>query len=168
MGKREAKQKRRELIEAAAARAAAEKLDRAENNPLAKLIAEEAGKMDAEKLKEEIGAARPPLAEEPKPPMQTAVEQAPQTPPPLPAPTKRNLRGRSTVEGPTKLVWEIADQLTTMAEAQGKTVQRKDIYAACVSAGITHWTARTQIQLWSAAHKADPKSTIEEPKAAQG
>ncbi|MCK9513560.1 MAG: hypothetical protein M0R28_20360 [Pigmentiphaga sp.] len=51
----------------------------------------------------------------------------------------------STVEGPTKRVWAIADSMT------GAT--RKQVIDACREAGIAFGTARTQYQKWFTANK---------------
>ncbi|AUR88740.1 hypothetical protein NVP2117O_62 [Vibrio phage 2.117.O._10N.261.45.E9] len=50
----------------------------------------------------------------------------------------------SSVVRPTKLVWEIAEQMKKADE----NVRRKDVIAACVDAGIAYNTARTQYQHW--------------------
>lgn len=66
--------------------------------------------------------------------------KAPAAPKAEPKP-KRHL---SEVEGPTKLVWNIAEQM----REQNPAVTRKEIMAACEKAGIAYYTARTQIQQW--------------------
>lgn len=50
----------------------------------------------------------------------------------------------STVEKPTKLVWAIADELTS----KDPKVSRKDVINECVKRGIAYGTARTQFQHW--------------------
>lgn len=63
---------------------------------------------------------------------------------------------KSTVENPSKLVWEIAEQMTVA----NPKVRRKEIIEKCVASGIAYYTARTQYQVWlaikrdSAAHAA--------------
>lgn len=47
-------------------------------------------------------------------------------------------KNASTGKSPCLRVWEIAEQM------KGKT--RKEVIAACVAAGITYYTARTQYQ----------------------
>lgn len=64
------------------------------------------------------------------------------------APARPELRGNSTVERPTKLVWTIADRMS--ARKGGAT--RAQVLAECQKKGITFYTARTQYQLWKA-HK---------------
>lgn len=56
----------------------------------------------------------------------------------------------STIEAPSKRVWEIAEQM----KAENPNVRRKDVIAACVEQGIAYYTARTQYQLWYKASKA--------------
>lgn len=57
---------------------------------------------------------------------------------------------KSTIESPSKRVWEIAEQM----KAENPNVRRKDVIAACVEQGIAYYTARTQYQLWYKACKA--------------
>lgn len=57
---------------------------------------------------------------------------------------------KSTIESPSKRVWEIADQM----KAANPNVRRKDVIAACVEQGIAYYTARTQYQLWFKANRA--------------
>lgn len=57
------------------------------------------------------------------------------------------IRGVSTAEKPTTLVWIIAD---SMIEG-GTLAPRKEVIAACLKAGITYGTARTQYQAWFSA-----------------
>jgi hypothetical protein len=59
--------------------------------------------------------------------------------PEAPAPVAKE-RKASTVEKPTRKVWEIADSMPG--------AKRKDIIAACVEQGIAFFTARTQYQKW--------------------
>lgn len=56
----------------------------------------------------------------------------------------------STIEAPSKRVWEIAEQM----KAENPNVRRKDVIAACVEQGIAFYTARTQYQLWFKASRA--------------
>jgi hypothetical protein len=51
---------------------------------------------------------------------------------------------RSTVEGPTKLVWHIAEEMVS----KNPEAKRKDIIAECENRGVTFYTARTQYQQW--------------------
>lgn len=60
---------------------------------------------------------------------------------------------KSTVEGPTKLVWEIADQMKFV----NPNVRRVDVVNACIAAGIATHTARTQYQRWFTAQKGETK-----------
>lgn len=55
------------------------------------------------------------------------------------------MRGKSVVENPTNLVWQIA--------ASMPGARRRDVIAACVDAGIAFYTARTQYQKWYTAQK---------------
>lgn len=57
---------------------------------------------------------------------------------------------KSTIESPSKRVWEIAEQM----KAANPNVRRKDVIAACVEQGIAYYTARTQYQLWFKANRA--------------
>ncbi len=59
---------------------------------------------------------------------------------------KPELRGNSTVEKPTKLVWSIADEVMK----KNPKAKRADILAECDRRGVTYYTARTQYQLWKA------------------
>jgi hypothetical protein len=56
---------------------------------------------------------------------------------------------KSLVPSPSKLVWEIADQL----KISNPTWQRKDIIKHLESKGIAHFTARTQYQQWLKANR---------------
>lgn len=58
----------------------------------------------------------------------------------------------STVEGPCKMVWRIAD------ENRGKT--RKEVLALCDEAGIAFYTARTQYQAWRKSVKNDEEAQL--------
>lgn len=64
-----------------------------------------------------------------------------------PEPKARNAttgaRARSDVESPTKLVWQIADEMPNAT--------RKDIIAACVARGVHPSTASTQYSRWNKA-----------------
>jgi hypothetical protein len=79
--------------------------------------------------------------------------QAPQDTPPTAAPTAPDRKGKSTVEGPTKLVWAIADEMF----AANPDTKRKDVIAAAQARGIAYYTARTQYQQWLTATKASKK-----------
>jgi DNA-directed RNA polymerase subunit RPC12/RpoP len=63
------------------------------------------------------------------------------------------VKNRSTVERPTKLVWHIADEMS----AANPQVRRKDVIAECVSRGIAFYTARTQYQQWLATKNGTAK-----------
>lgn len=56
-----------------------------------------------------------------------------------------DLRGKSAVLSPVKRVWQIVDDNAGMA--------RKDLLALCLAEGIAYYTARTQIQVRTKAHK---------------
>ena len=56
----------------------------------------------------------------------------------------REILRASTVDGPTKLVWHIADAMLKADPA----VRRKDVIEECVRRGIAFYTARTQYQYW--------------------
>ena len=77
-----------------------------------------------------------------------ADEPQPEEAPAEEAPVVK-VRNASTVESPTRRVWAIADEL----HAANPDVRRKDIMAACETAGIAFFTARTQIQKWMKAKK---------------
>lgn len=89
----------------------------------------------------------------PTEPVVTPVNTAPVATEPVP-PVKSerfpNRLKKSTITGPTKAVWDIADRLV----AADPTTQRKHILKACIDAGIAFYTARTQIQQWFAAQQA--------------
>lgn len=57
----------------------------------------------------------------------------------------------SSVTKPTKLVWEIADDM----RKANPDARRKDIIQACVDAGIAYNTARTQFQHYFKACKGE-------------
>jgi hypothetical protein len=54
---------------------------------------------------------------------------------------------RSTIEGPTKAVWHIAEEMHTA----NPNVRRTEVTAECVRRGIAFFTARTQYQQWRTA-----------------
>lgn len=56
---------------------------------------------------------------------------------------------RSTVENPSKLVWEIAERM----HQENPKVARKEVLAECVNQGIAYYTARTQYQVWVTVQK---------------
>lgn len=62
-----------------------------------------------------------------------------------PGPGRERVLPDSTVDNPTKKVWEICD---TMPKAS-----RAEHIAACVAAGVNIHTARTQQSKWAKAHK---------------
>ena len=51
---------------------------------------------------------------------------------------------KSSIERPTKAVWDIAEELTE----KDPSIRRKDVIAECVARGIAYYTARTQYQQW--------------------
>lgn len=59
------------------------------------------------------------------------------------------IRGTSSVDGPVATVWAIASEM----RAEDPGVARKDILNACLEAGVTFGTARTQYQAWKNAQK---------------
>lgn len=61
----------------------------------------------------------------------------------------------STAIRPTKLVWEIADQMPKAS--------RKEVMAACVEAGVAYGTARTQYQAWFKASQDSKREDIRQP-----
>jgi hypothetical protein len=67
-------------------------------------------------------------------------------------PTQVGLK-KSTVENPTKLVWEIADQMSFL----NPEVRRCDVVRACINAGIATHTAKTQYQRWFTAKRGMTK-----------
>jgi hypothetical protein len=60
---------------------------------------------------------------------------------------KPEVKRKSDIKRPTKLVWHIADEMS----AANPQVRRKDVIAECVRRGIAFYTARTQYQQWLAA-----------------
>lgn len=64
------------------------------------------------------------------------------------APAKKSksgyIRGNSTIGGACAMVHGIATKMT----AENPGVSRKEIMAACMEAGVTYGTARTQYQKW--------------------
>lgn len=55
----------------------------------------------------------------------------------------------STVALPTKLVWNVADEMVAAAKAAGQPApKRKAVIEECVRRGIAYGTARTQYQHW--------------------
>lgn len=87
-------------------------------------------------------------AEEPAPPVETAAKPV--------KPPKPDIRRKSEIEKPTRMVHAIADSLY----AADPTVARKDILKACEAAGIAYNTALTQYQAWRSNQDAKPS---EEP-----
>jgi hypothetical protein len=69
----------------------------------------------------------------------------------LPAPkvrksvAKADLRGKSAIGSPCRIVWDIAGEM--------EGARRKDIIQACVEAGVAYYTARTQYQKYREAMK---------------
>lgn len=83
-------------------------------------------------------------------------EFGPELPVRAPAPTKVATGAKQVVSNvsvaamPTKLVWEIAEQMFKL----NPETRRKDVIAKCVDSGVAFNTARTQYQLWLTAHRA--------------
>ena len=63
----------------------------------------------------------------------------------------REILRTSTVDGPTKLVWHIADAMLKADPG----VRRKDVIEECVRRGIAFYTARTQYQYWHQATRVE-------------
>lgn len=63
---------------------------------------------------------------------------------------KLDILRKSSVEGPTKKVWAIAEDMF----AANPNTRRKDVIDECVKRGIAFYTARTQYQTWSQLVKA--------------
>lgn len=61
----------------------------------------------------------------------------------------------SSVIRPTKLVWDIADSMPKAS--------RKEVMEACVAAGITYGTSRTQYQAWFKASQEAKREDIRQP-----
>lgn len=57
---------------------------------------------------------------------------------------KIEITRKSSIERPTKAVWDIAEELTE----KDPSIRRKDVIAECVARGIAYYTARTQYQQW--------------------
>lgn len=98
-----------------------------------------------------------------------AAKDAPPAPAPAPAPSAVNaLRGKSSVGGPVAFVRQTA---TAMLAASGQPLDHADnanlrsrVVAACKAAGIAHYTARTQYQVWYKATKSAPAPLTPEEK----
>lgn len=67
---------------------------------------------------------------------------------------------RSTIESPTKAVWDIADYMKGL----NPNVKRREVIAVCVAAGIADNTARTQYQAWLVAQRNSARDAIEAEK----
>jgi hypothetical protein len=74
-------------------------------------------------------------------------------------PTELPKLNKSIVAGPTKLVWEIADQML----AEDPNSSRKDIINRCLAAGIAFATARTQYQCWKKVRKESAEHAAQAP-----
>lgn len=93
--------------------------------------------------------------------VRTVVQNA--EPPPLPSEKKVAEKvvvkverlHKSTVEGPTKLVWFIAEEL----HAANPSIKRSQVIAECVKRGIAFFTARTQYQQWMTATRESSKNS---------
>lgn len=62
--------------------------------------------------------------------------------------TSAGPRAKSDVESPTKLVWQIADEMCYNASELNKEL-RTAIIAACVEKGVNKATAQTQVYRWA-------------------
>lgn len=59
---------------------------------------------------------------------------------------------KSSIEKPTKRVWDIADEMVRAAREAGQPMpSRKEVQDECVRRGIASGTARTQYQAWKKA-----------------
>jgi hypothetical protein len=78
----------------------------------------------------------------------------------------KNRLHKSKVESPTKLVWDIAEEM----KAKNPHVTRKQVIAECQVRGIAYFTARTQYQQWLTTKRESDKnqekasSSVEIPK----
>ncbi len=61
---------------------------------------------------------------------------------------KRVYENHSSVGSPVSVVHSICEEM-------GMNAKRKDVLAACEKAGVTYYTARTQIQVWRKGMKDD-------------
>jgi hypothetical protein len=64
------------------------------------------------------------------------------------------VRDRSTVEKPVRLVWSIADEMT----AANPAVSRREVISECVRRGVALNTAKTQYSAWRAARGVGRRS----------
>lgn len=76
-------------------------------------------------------------------PITPELFEDPNAPQPKQRRTSTGERERSDVESPTKLVWQLADEMT------GAT--RQEVVAACVARGVHKSTASTQYYRWKVA-----------------
>lgn len=83
-------------------------------------------------------------------------------PPSLPIPESSTLKAElpqekvvheSTVKNPTKLVWNIADQMLNRARETNCKTTRRIIMDECIKQGVATYTARTQFQQWLVANR---------------
>lgn len=68
---------------------------------------------------------------------------------------------KSSIQGPTKLVWNIANQMMN----ENPATTRKQILEKCQELGIAFYTARTQYQAWKKAKEAKPVEQLEQKSA---
>jgi len=73
-------------------------------------------------------------------------------------------RRTSVIDNPCRAVWEIADQFKKANG--GERPRRKDVLEACAQAGIAHYTARTQYQLWLTTQKEMEQRAAQQAKKA--
>lgn len=78
-----------------------------------------------------------PLEVKPVPPVAPAPKLAADKP-------AKEIRHASEAIRPTKLVWQIADDM----KAENPAVTRREVLAECDRRGIAFYTARTQYQVW--------------------
>lgn len=77
--------------------------------------------------------------------------------PPRPPKAASERSHKSSVDSPTKLVWYIADEMTT----KDPSVPRKKVIEECQRRGIAFYTARTQYQQWLTAKRESDRNAAE-------
>lgn len=105
-----------------------------ERTPVAPVEQADASDFAAFKASE---AATPEVEVKPVPPVAPEAPKAADKP-------KADILHASSVVRPTKLVWQICDDM----KAANPSVTRKEILAECERRGIAFYTARTQYQVW--------------------
>jgi hypothetical protein len=74
-------------------------------------------------------------------------------------------RGESTISTPVAQVWAIAHNMCVVARNEGKPVPaRKAIMWAVTNAGVTFYTARTQVQAYLKASKGGTETPVKLPR----